>query len=460
MQDAPHQPHSDGRRSLAVAIAVAIGALACEVEPARGADPFLRRTATVRAVEKVGPSVVNITSERVVTRSPFGGAAGDPLFDRFFRDFFEPRENDSTQSLGSGVVIDAAGHVITNEHVVNRASRIRVSLADGRELDARLVGADRKNDLAVLRIQAADELPWVEPGTSSDLLVGEPVIAIGNPFGLSNSVTTGVVSALNRSFRVDEDQIFHGFLQTDASINPGNSGGPLLNAEGALIGINTAIYGGAEGIGFAIPIDTARRVARELIAYGEVQPPWVGFTFQSVDDALHDVLGLPEGVVGVLVNDVFTDGPAKAAGLRRGDIITHMDGRTLRSARSLYEMLEPTTTGQKLRVKVWRDGSTVDTTVEVSELPATVAHSLAEQRLGLRLEPVGVAGFAVTRLEPGGAASRIGMREGDRILVMNGRLLRSEEDLRRSVHELGARAQARLIVLRDGARYSVALPLN
>jgi S1-C subfamily serine protease len=213
---------------------------------AHAEDPFLRRTATVRAVEKVGPSVVNVTTRRVTRRRPFR-AFGDPFFDRFFQDFFETRTPESSQSLGSGVVIDPLGHVLTNEHVVSRAEAIRVTLADGRELDATLIGAEPNFDLAVLELVEPRDVPWTRPGGSADLLVGEPVIAIGNPFGLSNSVTTGVVSALNRSVRT-EGRVYHGFLQTDASINPGNSGGPLLNAEGALIGINTAVYQGAQGI--------------------------------------------------------------------------------------------------------------------------------------------------------------------------------------------------------------------
>jgi len=205
-------------------------------------DPFLRRTTTVRVVERSGPAVVNVTTEqRAPEGNPFRPFAGDPFFDRFFQDFFEPRVPHAEQSLGSGVLIDAQRHVLTNEHVITGAERIRVSLADGREFGAKLIGADPNNDIAVLEVDTQEKLPWIEPGSSGDLMVGEPVIAIGNPFGLSHTVTTGVISALGRSLRTDE-RVYHGFLQTDASINPGNSGGPLLNAEGHLIGINTAVY--------------------------------------------------------------------------------------------------------------------------------------------------------------------------------------------------------------------------
>ena len=263
----------------------------------QAADPFLRRTATVHVVEQVGPSVVNIVSERITkTPSPFGhNTRVDPSVDLFFRNLFEPRSQ-TVQSLGSGVIFDRQGHVLTNEHVIARADRVRVMIADGREFDAQLVGADPNNDLAVLKILTDEELPFSPPGTSSDLMVGEPVIAIGNPFGFSNSVTTGVISATNRSVNAQGTGFtFHGLLQTDASINPGNSGGPLLNAEGQLIGINAAIYAGAQGIGFAIPIDVANRVIHELLLYGEVHPVWLGLEFQDIDPPLRSVLTLPMG---------------------------------------------------------------------------------------------------------------------------------------------------------------------
>ena len=193
---------------------VALG-LALLAGAVRAEDPFLRRTTTVRVVEEAGPAVVNITTEQTVQSSPFRPFGSDPFFDRFFRDFFEPRMPQTVQNLGSGVVIDAEGHILTNEHVIARASRIRASLADGREFDATLVGADPNNDIAVLKIETDAPLPWIAPGHSNDLMVGEPVIAIGNPFGLSHTVTTGVISAINRSIRTDA-RVYHGFLQIDA----------------------------------------------------------------------------------------------------------------------------------------------------------------------------------------------------------------------------------------------------
>jgi S1-C subfamily serine protease len=188
---------------------------------AGAADPFLRRTVTVEVVERAGPAVVNITTERVVAASPFRPFGGDPMFGRFFEDIFEPRVPQTMQSLGSGVLIDAERHILTNEHVVGHASRIRVTLADGRAFDATLIGGDPNNDIAVLKAETAEKLPWIPLASSKDLMVGEPVIAIGNPFGLASSVTTGVVSAVNRSIRSDS-RVFHGFILNDAWINSCN----------------------------------------------------------------------------------------------------------------------------------------------------------------------------------------------------------------------------------------------
>jgi Do/DeqQ family serine protease len=427
--------------------------------PAAGAgDPFLRRTVTVRVVEEVGPAVVNITTERVVQRSPFRPFAGDPFFERFFNDFFEPRLPQTTQSLGSGVVIDAEGRVLTNEHVVARATRIRVALADGREFDAALVGADPNNDLAVLQIQTDEDLPWVPMGSSADLLVGEPVIAIGNPFGLSSTVTTGVISALNRSIRSD-DRVYHGFLQTDASINPGNSGGPLLNTEGTLVAINTAVYQGAQGIGFAVPIDVAARVVRELITKGEVSPVWLGIQFQDLSEALQQVMDLPRDTTGALVNRVREGSPARRAGVRRGDVVTALDERPIGSARSFFEMLETVTAGQRLRIELWRDGRSRTLTVRAEEAPEELVDILVNEMLGMRLAPADAGGYVVREVRSGGGAERIGIRRGDLVLGINGRPLADRDALRRSALDLRGRARALVVVQRANGRYHVTIPL-
>jgi serine protease Do len=427
------------------------------------ADPFLRRTAAVEAVSKVGPAVVNITTQRVVQgTSPFGGFGGfrgDPFFDRFFEDFLQPRGPRTAQSLGSGVVIDAQRHVLTNEHVVAQATRIQVSLGDGREFEATLVGADPNHDLAVLRIETDEAVPWVGPGRSHDLMVGEPVIAIGNPFGLSHTVTTGVVSALDRSIRTD-GRAYHGFLQTDASINPGNSGGPLLNATGELVAINTAIYGGAQGIGFAVPIDVARRVVRELIEHGEVAPVWLGLDFQDLDPNLIEVMDLPERVSGALVTSVREGSPAAKAALRRGDVVDELDGRPFTGARGFYELLVRSTPGQQIELRLWRKGKTQTVRVTAQEVPETLVAELALEKLGMALEPNARGGFAVTLVRPGSGAARIGIESGDVISSINGRGLPDEEALETALLDLRGRARALVMVHRGRGRYHVTIPLS
>jgi len=426
--------------------------------PARADDPFLRRTTTVAVVEKAGPAVVSITSEQLLEQS-YG--TGNPLFDQFFRNFFEPRLPRTAQTLGSGVLVDRDRHVLTNAHVVERAARIRVSLPDGREFDAELVGADPKNDLAVLAIETEETLPWISPGTSRDLMVGEPLIAIGNPFGLSHSVTTGVLSALHRSLRTDA-HTYHGFLQTDASINPGNSGGPLLNAHGRLVGINTAVYHPAQsqGIGFAIPIDTAKRIMRELIEHGEVSPVWLGLEFQDLTPSLLEALELPKQTRGALVNRVRPDSPGNRAKLQRMDVVTHFDGQALDSAQMFFERLESVTSEQQVELTLERDGKRQLVTIRAEEVPARAIVTLLAELTGLRLKERAGPGFSIHSVQRSSGAARIGLQEGDILLVLSERRLDDPDDLRWATLELRGRTQALILVQRGGSRYHVTLPLR
>jgi serine protease Do len=421
--------------------------LALAAATARAEDPFLRRTATVVVVEKVGPAVVNITTEQQVqVRNPF------------FDLFFEPTMRRPVQSLGSGIVIDASGRVLTNEHVVHGAETITVTLADGRELGAKLVGADPNNDLAVLQLESAKDVPWVAPGTSAGLFVGEPVIAIGNPFGLSNSVTTGVLSAMDRSLRT-ADKTYHGFLQTDASINPGNSGGPLLNAEGELIGVNTAIYQGAEGIGFAIPIDVAKRIVHELLTKGSVAPVWLGLDLQDLEPAMLDLLKLPAGQRGAIVNRVRAGGPAAKAGVQRGDVLMKIDAHSIRTAREFYEVLEASTTGQTHELLLLRTGRTLTLRASAAEIPVAVVNELVSERLGMRLAfERGL--FRVAEVRPGSGAEQIGAQAGDFVRAIDGQALSDEQALRRALLRLQGRDRALLRVQRGRSLYDVVLPLS
>ena len=310
-------------------------------------DP-VRRSLVVEAVEKTSPAVVNVSTEQVIEQrgAPFR-TPQDPFFDEFFHDFFDSRPRRYTAaSLGSGVIVAEDGTILTNEHVVLKASKIKVALADGRDFDARLVGADADSDLAVLRIKTGDALPHVALGISSDLMIGETVIAIGNPFGLSHTVTTGVVSAVGRSLR-SEDHTYTDFIQTDASINPGNSGGPLINTRGEVIGINTAMNAQAQGIGFAIPINMAKVIAPLLRQYGKAPRSWMGVYPQSITINLMKAFGLKERR-GALVSDVVTDSPAAKAGLATGDVILEFDGHSIKRADDLMWLVATTASGKRV----------------------------------------------------------------------------------------------------------------
>jgi len=443
---------------MAKAAALLIAALALPaVAAARGAesDPE-RRSLVVQAVEKASPAVVNVSTEQIVEQrgSPFPFPQ-DPFFEEFFRDFVDPRPRRfKTTSLGSGVIVAADGTIMTNVHVIQRASRIQVTLIDQREFDAKLVGADADADIAVLRIKAGGDLPHIPFGTSADLMIGETVIAIGNPFGLSHTVTTGVVSAVGRSLR-DEDRTYTDFIQTDASINPGNSGGPLLNIKGELVGIDTAIYGKAQGIGFAIPVDRARRVMKDLVSYGEVRHAWIGLVVQDLSPELAERFGVRRGVV---VAEVESKSPAQAAGLARGDAITKVDGREVASRDEFEQRIEDHAEGDGVTLTLWRDGRDEDVRLAAAAFPVARADELAWQLLGLEAV-ADDEGLVVRRVRSGSPAARIGVQKGDRLLGLGGTPLRSVAELRRKMVEVRAARSILLSVGRGPYQYNVNVPL-
>ncbi len=331
-------------------------------------DPSLsRRTAIAVAAQRVSPAVatVTVTQIRVVRTGPFL-AFHDEFFEQFFREYFPYREyRQPYYSMGSGFIVSNDGYILTNDHVVHGAEEIKVTLPDGREFPARLIGGDPSYDIAVLKIDAQDDLPAAPLGRSDDLIIGEWAVAIGNPFGflLSNSeptVTAGVVSATRRDIRQSADQpgIYKEMIQTDAAINPGNSGGPLVNALGDVIGINTFIFskgGGSVGIGFAIPIDTARRVMEELIEYGSVRQVWVGLRIQEITPVLVQYLKLKNSE-GVIVSFVEPGSPAEEAEVRRGDVILSVNGTAVQHVREAQRALFGTQIGDRLTLTIIREG--------------------------------------------------------------------------------------------------------
>ena len=424
---------------------------------ARGAesDP-VRRSLVVQAVERAGPAVVNVSTEQVVERraSPFPFPQ-DPFFDEFFRDFADPRPRQfRTTSLGSGVVVAADGTIMTNVHVVERASRIHVTFADQRQFDAKLVGADADADIAILRVATGAPLPFIALGSSADLLIGETVIAIGNPFGLSHTVTTGVVSAVGRSLR-EEERTYTDFIQTDASINPGNSGGPLLNIRGELIGINTAIYGKAQGIGFAIPVDRARRVMKDLVSYGAVRHAWIGLVVQNLTPELARHFGTPRGVI---VSEVEGKSPAEAAGLVRGDAILKVDGRAVGTREEFDQRVEDHGEGERITVTRRREEREDDVEIVIAPFPTARADQLAGQLLGLDAA-VDAEGLVVRRVRPDSPAARIGVQRGDRLLGLGGTPLRTADELRRKTIELRTARSVLMSIGRGPYQYNVNVPL-
>ena len=406
-----------------------------------------RRTPVVALVEKVAPAVVNISAESTVREA-------DPFFGRF--GLGTERQ---AQSLGSGFIVDRNGIVVTNAHVIEGASRITVTLLDGREIEADLLGSDRDADIAVLKVKASG-LPAVPLGHSSDLMIGETVVAIGNPFGLSNTVTTGVLSAVGRTVPSERgERLFTDFLQTDASINPGNSGGPLVNIQGDVIGINSAIISGATGIGFAIPADRARRVVDDLLRFGELQPLWTGARLVSVDPELARRYGLPAAVRrGALVLKVSPDSPAAAAGLREKDVIVSVAGHPVVAREDVTTALYTASAGAALDAEVRRGGQTVRVKLRAVHPPQGLGLQVLERSVGLAVEGAR-GGLAIRRVAGGSLAEQKGLRPGDVILGANGQQVDSVENLGREVLRGLDRGGLLLAVQRGRWVYNLDFPL-
>jgi len=411
--------------------------------PAQSGLPA-RRTPVVQVVERVAPAVVNISAEATVR-------AADP----FFGGLFGGRTR-RTQSLGSGLIVDPLGIVVTNAHVIEGASRIVVTTLDGRELEADVLGADRDADLAVLKVQAKG-LPATPLGRSSDLLMGETVIAIGNPFGLSHTVTTGVLSARGRTVPSEDGETrYTDFLQTDATINPGNSGGPLVNLAGQVIGVNTAIIQGS-GIGFAIPADRAQRVVDDLLRFGELQPLWTGLRLETVDAELARREGLPVAR-GALVVKVFPDSPAARAGLAAGDVLTAIEGKPAAAREDLATALYSVPAGTPVRIEVRRGARTFPLALVAVRPPRGLGLTVLEQALGLTVSG-GARGLVVEGVARGSLAARAGLEPGDRLLGANGQRLEGTEQLGHEVLRGVDRGSLLLVVGRGRYAYNLNFPL-
>jgi serine protease Do len=386
------------------------------------ADVSKRRSAVVEVVQKVSPAVVFIGTEQAVDRHLRGSTLEELFTGR------APSQGRTVQSLGSGVFIDPSGLVVTNDHVIRGASAIHVVLADGRQLDAEVVGSDASNDLALLRVQGKGPFPSARLGTSADLMIGETVVAIGSPLGLQKTVTVGVLSAIGRSFKADNDQVFDDFLQTDAAINPGNSGGPLLNVDGDVIGINSAILASAQGIGFAIPVDKVRRIVAELKSFGKLRPAWVGLEAVPLTPAVAQKLGW-ERTHGVLVQRVQPGSPAALAGVRAGDVVTDIAGSPVEDVGDLDARLLGYPARTSFALGVFRGGHALTLTVTPEKFPASLVDGLSWERLGLKVSTA-KGGLVVVGVRRGSQAAQFGLQPGDLVTRLNNEPVASLEAFR------------------------------
>ncbi|MBL8074947.1 MAG: DegQ family serine endoprotease [Nitrospira sp.] len=429
----------------------------------------------VDIAKSVKPAVVNIYATKSGRGEGSGGTPfDDPLFrkffgDEFFRKFEHPKEK-KERGLGSGVIVDSNGLIITNNHVVGKADEIRVTLSDKREFKAKLIGTDPKTDVAVVKIEATG-LPTVSWADSDKLEVGEFVLAVGNPFGLTQTVTLGIVSALGRAAGIAE---YEDFIQTDAAINPGNSGGALVNVRGELVGINTAIFsqsGGNMGIGFAVPSNMAQSIMGQLVQTGKVVRGWLGVSIQELTPELASQFGITE-TKGVLVSDVMDDSPAKKAGFERADVIVEYDGKPMDSPTHLRNAVAQTPVGKKVVVKIIRDKKARTIDLTIVEQPKSMSQS-GEEDGGDTATPTGILssldvrdlneelagryglksserGVVIVRVKPGSTAEELGVREGDIVLEVNRQAVTSVKAFERLANKLPKDQAVLLLLKRQG----------
>ncbi len=424
--------------------------------------------------EQLSRTVVNIKVTKVEQAQVPGfqqmpeGPFGD-LFEHFFRQFPQMPRSHPVRGAGSGVIISDDGYILTNNHVVEGAQELSVTLSDQKEYKARIVGRDPKTDLAVVKIDADETLPSAVMGNSDQLRVGDWVLAIGNPFGLSNTVTTGIVSAKGRIIGAGP---YDDFIQTDASINPGNSGGPLFNMQGEVVGINTAIIPQGQGIGFAIPVNTAKPLIPQLVKKGEVSRGYLGVNIQNISPELAKALKL-KNEKGALVSDVISGTPADKAGIKRGDVIVAYNDKDIKDSHDLPAMVAATPTGEKARVKILRDGKTKEFDVKIAELPSddTLAQNKAEpdqtkwglmfqdldpmtaKRLGLDNEK----GAVIVAVTPGSPADLAGIQRGDVIVQINQKSVNTAEEAVKQIKKTKDGSSLLLLVKRNQGSFYVAL---
>lgn len=446
---------------------------------AAGAKPgetaFVPQSFTELA-ENASPAVVNIRTVKTVEgggrvfRHFFQGPRGqNDMFDQFFEKFFDedPREF-KQKSLGSGFILDKDGYIVTNHHVIKDAEEVQVKLKTGKEYDAEIKGADPSTDLALIKIKADNELPTLKLGDSESLKIGQWIIAIGNPFGLEHTVTAGIVSAKGRVIGAGP---YDDFIQTDASINPGNSGGPLINMDGEVVGISTAIVAGGNGIGFAIPITMAKDIISQLKKTGEVTRGWLGVGIQDLDSELKEYYDVDQGV---LVTQVFPGDPADEAGIKPQDVIVSVNGKAVDSARELSKVVAELAVGEVAKIKINRKGDVKTIKVETGKRDESqIADSMQRQRQGMASDELGIEvsnitpnieerfnlasrdGVIVVNVESGSKAAEAGIRQGDIIKEVNRQTVNSVADYESILNGIEAGEMVQLYIKRAQRGYLV-----
>lgn len=421
-------------------------------------------TAIADVAQKAMPAVVHIeVTQRVEVSSPVFPFESDPFFRYFFGGPSGPRSyKKELRGIGTGMIIDSEGHIVTNHHVVSGATKITVKMASGEEFEGRIAGADPKTDLAVIKIRPAKNIPFLSFGNSDKLRVGEWVVAIGNPRGLEQTVTAGIISAKHRTGILDPSS-YQDYIQTDAAINPGNSGGPLLNLAGEVIGVNAAIVsesGGFEGIGFAIPSNMAMAIANDLIKTGKVVRGWVGVSVQDLTPALAKNLNL-KALKGALVADVIKGGPAEKAGILRGDVIVSFNGTTLESANDFRNRVAASRAGKTVEIGLWRKGEmvTVQAVISTYKPPPRMATAEFKNKLGVEVKEISGLearrrrldsreGVILLKIDPNGPAGRAGLEPGDIIYQINNQGVRGIHDFNRILEQV-QRNEEILLLVRD-----------
>jgi serine protease Do len=429
-------------------------------------------------IKSVKPSVVNISTTTVVKgpdlherffggqQSPFKDFFGNDFYEKFFGD--APKREFKHKSLGTGFIIDREGYILTNNHVVEKATTIKVKLSDEKEYDAKVVGKDAKTDIALIKISAKQNLPVAAFGDSDRLEVGDWVIAIGNPFGLEHTVTAGIVSAKGRVIGAGP---YDDFIQTDASINPGNSGGPLFNLKGEVVGLNTAIVSGGQGIGFAIPINVAKEMLSQLKTKGKVARGWLGVVIQKVTPEIAKSFGLkdPEGA---LVSDVLEQSPAEKAGIKRGDIVVSFNGKRIKEMDMLPKLVGSTEIGKEAKVGIIRDGKEIEVSIVVDELKDESLQASrkmdVEKDFGLVVQNITAeiakhlglkdkSGVIITDVQPGSPAQDADLRSGDVIKEIDRRAIRNIVEFKDAMKKAKVKEGVVILVKRESSTFFTVL---